>query len=484
MNPSPTSGVLIPKPLAPARAHTHSRFSAVRTHARLAATLSGCAALLGVLACGGDRPTGPGTVQLQRISGDEQRAIPGRVLPQLLVVKLLDGRGQPIIGEPVEWDATNGTVTPITPTTDASGRAAAQWKLGETSGRDTAFARTARSMTVQFAASADSSAEEPVDAGLIPLEVETYDGSDQAVHPDHIVLPESWTQATQALVATPYPFGNANFENPSFYAGFDGDNWAVPAGLTNPLELPREGYLSDPDGLYDPESHELLVYYRQVTSQNLVWLIRSANGVQWSAPELVASAPNHQIISPTVVHRGPGDWLMWAVNAGAAGCTSASTTVELRQSTDGVRWSAPQPVLLDQPGGFAWHLDVEWIPSRSEFWAVYPLKTAGDCTTRALYFATSTDGRRWETHPTPLLSRGVIPELMDVVYRSTIEYDASSETVEVWYSGARYNGSAYVWRLARERLSLSALLGRVSDLAPSAAMPAPQGPPFTNATAP
>lgn len=431
-------------------------------------------------ACTDDGGTGPGAVQLEALSGDGQRAAPGRVLPELLTVKVVDGRGRPVRGVPVEWGATNGVVTPIEEVTSDKGLVTARWKVGDRVGLDTAFARSGTSALVQFAAQVDEAATD----GVIALDVETYDGSGQAVHPDHVWLPAGWKDATQALLATPYPFGNASFENPSFYAGVDGDRWVVPSGLTNPIVLPSAGYLSDPDALYDPASREIFVYYRQVTSENRIWLIRSSDGVRWDVPELVASAPNHQIISPTVVRRGPTDWLMWSVNAGAVGCTSASTTVELRRSTDGVHWSSAEPVSLGQPDRFAWHLDVEWIPARSEYWAVYPLKTAGDCTTRSLQFATSPDGVHWTTYPSPLRSHSAIPEMMDVVYRSTSDYDAASDEVTLWYSGASYDGSAYVWHLARERLSLPSMLARISLVAASRDLPAPKGPAFTNETAP
>jgi hypothetical protein len=419
-------------------------------------------------------------LQLERVSGDGQRAAPGRVLPELLTVKVVDRRGRPVEGELVEWGATNGVVTPIEAVTNDRGLATARWKVGEVAGLDTAFAKSARSMQVQFAALVDES----VTDGVIALDVDTYDGSGQAVHPDHLWLPSEWPDATQALLATPYPFGNATFENPSLYTGTGGDGWSVPPGLTNPIVRPNAGYLSDPDAIYDPVSREIMVYYRQVTSENRILLTRSADGLGWSDPVLVASAPNHQIISPTVVRRGPSEWLMWSVNAGTSGCTSASTTVELRRSNDGIHWSSPEPVALEQPEGFAWHLDVEWIPARNEYWAVYPIKTAGDCTTRALYLATSPDGISWHTYPSPLRSRGVIPEMMDVVYRSSIDHDPASDMVSLWYSGASYDGSAYVWHLARERLPLPAMFARVSLLAADHALPAARGPGLTNETAP
>lgn len=302
-----------------------------------------------------------------------------------------------------------------------------------------------------------------------------------------------WAIDSSVLFATPYPGGNSNFENPSLFASANGLHWTAPAGIVNPLVRPSDGYLSDPDALYNPESSEIWLYYRQVTDQNKIWLIRSADGVRWSEPELVVSARNHQIVSPTVVRRAEGDWLMWAVNAGAEGCSGKSTTVELRRSADGIHWSAPEKVSLGQASGFAWHLDVRWIAERNEFWALYPLKDAGSCNTAAVYLATSPDGVEWQSYPAPLLERGILPELWDVVYRSSLDYDAESDAVEIWYSGARHDGKAYVWAMAHERLPIPAILARVTAadgaalLASSAAATRTESgkmPALTNATAP
>lgn len=429
-------------------------------------------------------PTSAAMQQFEIVSGDGQRAAPGHVLPRRVTVRVVDEQGRPVVEAPVIWQAWKGKISPDSILTDDAGIASVTWRMPDSSGRDSAVAMTPGANSLGFTALAEEGASAGTEVALHALALETYDGSDQAVHPDHVRLPVDWQGATQALLATPYPFGNANFENPSYYTGYDEEEWTVPSGLTNPIVRPSGGYLSDPDALFDPGTGRVRVYYRQVTGDNRIWSISSADGIQWGAPELVVSAPNHQIISPTVVRRASNDWLMWAVNAGAQGCTSASTTVELRRSTDGEHWSAPEPVSLDQAGGFAWHIDVEWIAALNEYWAVYPLKTAGDCTTRALYFATSRDGVHWRSYPTPLLSRGAIPELMDVVYRSSIDYDAELDEVSIWYSGARYDGSAYVWRVAYERLRLASMLGRISTFAARLDLPAPKGPALTNETAP
>ena len=60
--------------------------------------------------------------------------------------------------------------------------------------------------------------------------------------------------------------------------------WALSPGAPNPVILPDQGYLSDPDLVYVPERDELWLYYRQVTSDNIIHLIRTRDGRQWTSP--------------------------------------------------------------------------------------------------------------------------------------------------------------------------------------------------------
>jgi hypothetical protein len=276
------------------------------------------------------------------------------------------------------------------------------------------------------------------------------------VHPDHATS-AGVLEYPSHLAITPYPFGNPSWENPSLFAGRDALTWLLEDGAVNPLVTPDAGHLSDPDLLYVPEMGELWLFYRQVTTSNMIHLIRSRDGLHWSTPELLFKAPNHQIISPAVVHRAPDDWLMWAVNGGASGCGGSTTTVELRRSKDGRQWSAPEPVHLIQPGFFPWHIDVNWIPTRKEFWAVYNVKLAGSCTTPAVFVATSPDGINWTTRDHPLLAKGSMPAFADVIYRSTFSYDQAADDIVFWYSGARYDGRGYVWSVAVQRKTRKAV---------------------------
>jgi hypothetical protein len=323
----------------------------------------------------------------------------------------------------------------------------------------------------------------PSDVHLLTLE--TFDGSGQAVHPDAAITPLTWGASETELFATPYPNGDAAKENPSLYAKQSALDWRVPPGVMNPIARPDAGYLSDPDEVFNPETNELWLYYRGVSSENQIFLIRGTTPTLWSAPTLVAHASNHSIVSPTVVRRGQGDWLMWSVNSGSSGCTSSSTTVELRRSTDGINWSVPVTTDLAEEDAFAWHIDVEWIPAKGEFWAVYNVKTPGSCTTAALHFARSVDGLHWVVAPGPVLTRGAILEFDDIVYRASLLYDDPSGTVTLWYSGARFQNSRYTWRIATETLAASAFFDRLAKPSfPGSGIGPTSAPPLTDADAP
>jgi hypothetical protein len=175
--------------------------------------------------------------------------------------------------------------------------------------------------------------------------------------------------------------------------------------------------------------------------------------------------------------------MMWAVNSGPEGCISASTVVEMRTSSDGVNWSSPVATDLAERDPYPWHIDVEWIPSRNEFWAIYDVKVPGSCTTAALHYAISTDGLHWTPGSGALLTRGAIVQFSDIVYRGAVDFDAQNNSVTLWYSGARYLNGRYDWRIATETMTLAEFLTRISG-PPSAGISLTGGPPLTDADAP
>jgi hypothetical protein len=300
----------------------------------------------------------------------------------------------------------------------------------------------------------------PANEEIRRLTLDTYEASGQTVHPD-----VAFGDREALLAVTPYPGGDTYHENPSVFVPAGGYEWKVQDGGRNPIVRPEGKHLSDPDVVYDPDEKQWRVYYRDVGEENVIKLIRSRDRRLWGGPVVVARGPNHDIVSPAVVRRSADDWLMWSVASGA-GCAGGTTSVEIRRSRDGIEWSGPETVSLSTPHQLhPWHLDVQWIEARSEYWALVNAKEIGSCTTPALYLATSTDGVAWTTHPTPVAERGVHPALNDIVYRSTFAYDAVSGSVTFWFSGATYDRGRYKWSTVTQRRPVKAVLARVSTRA-------------------
>ena len=392
-------------------------------------------------------------LQIRLAAGDDQSAPAGSRLPQPLEVEVTGPDGAPRAGITVSWTPAGGSAEPTVAVTNADGRAQTVWTMGTATGAVSLRAHLDPATAATFHAYNLGSENGPPLRVVRPLTFSTFDGSGQVVHPDFAATPPGVMGFPSHLAITPYPGGNAAYELPSLFASEAGYGWQLEAGAPNPVVTASGGYMSDPDLVYVPDAHELWMYYRQVTGQNIIHLRRSPDGMQWGSDVTVLSAPNHQIISPAVVYRGPGDWLMWSVNAGPAGCAGGATEVELRRSSDGIVWSPPVPVSLNSPAGLsAWHIDVQWIAPRNEFWALYNAKQRGGCLTPALFLATSPDGRNWRTLPEPVLQKGSIPAFQDAVYRSTFAYDPIADEITFWFSGARWDGHGYAWSGAVERV--------------------------------
>jgi hypothetical protein len=316
-----------------------------------------------------------------------------------------------------------------------------------------------------------------LDAPVV-LTTPTYDGSGQAVHPDFAAAPSWWMNQNSYLALTPYPGGDITKENPSLLTSPGKRHWRSIDGAPNPLVLPGDGYLSDPDIVFDPDSRQLWLYYRYVGGgRNIIKLIRSSDSQHWSDPEVVLNEYNHEVVSPSVVRRGPHDWWMWAVNSGAAGCGALATRVDLRHSTDGRTWDAPVKTDFPSPvyGYTPWHIDVQWIPTRSEYWAVYNAKIASNCATTAIFLSTSPDGITWTARPVPLLVAGEIPSLSQIVYRATFFYDVASDDITFWYSGASGDAAdKLVWRTVAQRRRRSRVFDRTGGLLASNGLEIPK----------
>ena len=123
--------------------------------------------VLGAFACGDDSKIEPPVpVSIQAVSGNGQVGPPLATLPIPLTVQVNDDQGNGVADVAVSWSAVtgSGTVSPDSSTTDAAGRASAQFTLGTLLGEQQAQAAVTglTGSPVGFTATASEEAPAPV----------------------------------------------------------------------------------------------------------------------------------------------------------------------------------------------------------------------------------------------------------------------------------------------------------------------------------
>jgi hypothetical protein len=261
----------------------------------------------------------------------------------------------------------------------------------------------------------------------------TYDWSGQAMHPGIVYFPEGWNGYKYWMAMTPLTYSDHFKENPSILVSNDGFSWEVPPGLINPLVYPPPygGYNADPDLVYNDDTDELWLYFLRYyanTNQTKMCLKKSADGVNWTESEYLITWNNQDSDNERswAIIKQDSDWHYWAE------CRDAPYAVYYRYSTDGRNWSEPQIVEFSpEPLSLPWHLDVIYVPSKSEYWMLYSSPGAPG---GSLYFAKSKDRLRWTTGLNKVLSPSVDGWDNNMLYRPTLLYDSNSQLLRVWYS--------------------------------------------------
>lgn len=281
------------------------------------------------------------------------------------------------------------------------------------------------------------------------LTTPTYDASGQAVDPSVIKVGDTFWMCVQ-----PFPGGDFTYENPSILVSADGITWAVPEGLTNPIDAHPGGdaYNSDGEIVYDGET--FYCFYREDTqaASEYIRLRTSADGVTWSAESTIITSVRSvtRPANPAVLFLG-GRWFMWT-------CDIATEAGELQYRTAPAAtgpWSAPTVLDVSAPDSRQlFGIDVIW--SHGVFYAL--ITTRGnepDPWAPRGFAAASPDGLNWIVNPTPVIapSGGI-----DDTYDGTLI--RAGDTFHVWHGTVTDN----VWRIGYQTLDASAWPGsRVVD---------------------
>ena len=260
------------------------------------------------------------------------------------------------------------------------------------------------------------------------LVIPTYDGSNQATHPDVLVERDAaGVHVTMAM--TPYPFSDRRLENPSLVVSSDGMTFTAPPGVAAPLVPPPPyDHNNDPDLRRDPRTgdYELLYLESLRPDRQILVGLRSRDKVAWTRRDAIvyAVAPGVPfIVSPAAIDDGGKTYLFYV--------DTVSSTMSMLTSADGMTWdaAAATPVHLDLGAIKPWHIDV----FRGD--GAFGMLISGYDTAFAhqnLYLATSPDLVTWTLRRAPLLD-WTDPALgVETLYRSSGVVDHGS--LIVWYA--------------------------------------------------
>lgn len=200
------------------------------------------------------------------------------------------------------------------------------------------------------------------------LTIPTPDATGVLVHPSVVCVDKGWNGYRYWMAMTPFNGGSSSLENPCIVASNNGTTWAVPAGVSNPIEAKPAG-ASD----YNSDTHLMLAsdgymycFWRavmpsQVGSEERIYYRRSIDGITWADKTLIISndASTRALVSPAVIEEPDGTFSMYAINT----VPSPNTLVRLTAPALSGTWSAPSTCSgMSVPAGRdLWHLDAHRI---------------------------------------------------------------------------------------------------------------------------
>lgn len=274
-----------------------------------------------------------------------------------------------------------------------------------------------------------------------PLNISTYDGSNQATHPDIVHDPDGIFHYKYWMAFTPYPYYNDELENPCILASEDGINFVKPKGEKNPLDNVNQkmnpgGHLSDTDLMF--VNNQLVLHYvyntESVGKPTKFYEIKSGDGINWSRPKVVyKTGKNHRGFSPAFVPEKNNIIKMWFYQG--------EDNLVFTESTDGEKtWKPLMKCRINMGIWKGWHVDI--IKTDTGYEGLICARQPR-LDQYALFYARSKDGLNWNTSEYPLISPKKDSWDSKLIYRST--FLKENGIYRIWYSAC---SQANQWHIA------------------------------------
>lgn len=136
------------------------------------------------------------------------------------------------------------------------------------------------------------------------LEIPTYDGSGQAVHPDILIQN---MQPEYIIVFTPYPDTIDKYENPSILVSNNGIKFHEEESGLNPLvPCPEIDHNDDPDIILENNVYNIIYLETLRPEKQNICLLRSSDRINWKKmiihTEDLISTSDKFMLSPSLIH--------------------------------------------------------------------------------------------------------------------------------------------------------------------------------------
>jgi hypothetical protein len=163
-----------------------------------------------------DDPTNPATRTIAVVSGDAQNGVVGTALTDPIVVQVKDPSGNPLSNVAVTWtiDAAMGTLANQSATTDAEGKATANWTLGTTSGAQS-FTVTAAGVSAPITVTATAAAGEAADVTVSDGDTQTGGVGTALANPLIVKVVDAHGNGVPGVTVTWTTSSNGTFATPT-----------------------------------------------------------------------------------------------------------------------------------------------------------------------------------------------------------------------------------------------------------------------------
>lgn len=214
-----------------------------------------------------------------------------------------------------------------------------------------------------------------------PLDIQTFDGSNQPYHPSVIHIPEGWNGHKYWMVETPYPIGGLPYKDrwecPTIHVSENGKQWnspskkLIPIDDLNDLQIENHAFFSDPHLVMKNGTMECFYRFSSKKGEGYhTYLLRktSHDGLTWTEREVLLDLMSEEALltvgdmvrSQAILYEN-GQYQMWFVD-----CLDpkGKKNVCVSTSSDGYHWSQRKTCVLEGPATHPWHIDVNHIDNQ------------------------------------------------------------------------------------------------------------------------